>query len=114
MSRVTELPFHTHTPTVTTVVYNVYRSQTQGGLMASTVLSFRTEEETVTRLDQLAVATERDRQYHLKRALSRYLESEAWHLQAIAEGIADAETGNLSDLASVKANWVKRVENNAD
>ncbi|WP_296186372.1 CopG family ribbon-helix-helix protein [Pseudomonas sp. UBA1879] len=82
--------------------------------MPSPVLSFRTDEEMLSKLDQLAEATERDRQYHLKRALSRYLDAELWHLQAIAEGIADADANNLTDLNSVKEKWVKRAENSPD
>ncbi|WP_268798436.1 CopG family ribbon-helix-helix protein [Pseudomonas huanghezhanensis] len=82
--------------------------------MASPVLSFRAEEDLVDKLDQLASATDRDRQYHLKRALTSYLESESWHLQAIAEGIADAEAGEMTDLQIVKAKWVKRAQNSAD
>ncbi|MFK3973082.1 CopG family ribbon-helix-helix protein [Pseudomonas sp. NPDC087358] len=82
--------------------------------MATIVLSLRTGEEMVAKLDQLAEATERDRQYHLKRAVARYLEAEAWHVHSIKEGIADADAGNLSDLESVKAKWVKRAENSAD
>ena len=82
--------------------------------MSTTVLSFRAEEHMVNTLDHLAEATERDRQYHLKRALSRYLDTESWHLQAIAEGVADADAEKLTDLESVKTQWVKRAENNAD
>ena len=79
--------------------------------MASPVLSFRVESALVDKLDQLAEATDRDRQYHLKRALARYVESEFWHVRAVAEGIADAEAGNLIDLDAVKAKWVARAEN---
>jgi predicted transcriptional regulator len=43
--------------------------------MASPVLSFRVEEFLAQQLDQLAAATDRDRQYHLKRALVRYVVS---------------------------------------
>ena len=103
-----------HPPTVARPVYDVYTDQMHGGLMSSTVLSFRTDEEMVNTLDRLAAATERDRQYHLKRALSRYLEAETWHLDAIAEGISDADAGNLADLESVRQKWMKRAENNAD
>ena len=59
--------------------------------MASPVLSFRVEEALVKQLDKLSEATDRDRQYHLKRALARYIEAESWHIKAIAEGIADAD-----------------------
>lgn len=79
--------------------------------MASPVLSFRADEGLVEMLDQLAVATDRDRQYHLKRALSRYVEAESWHLKAVKEGLADVDAGRTIDLETVKAKWVARVAN---
>lgn len=82
--------------------------------MASPVLSFRVEELLAQQLDQLAAATDRDRQYHLKRALVRYVEAESWHVQAISEGIADADAGKLTDLDAVKAKWAKRAESRTD
>lgn len=82
--------------------------------MTSAVLSFRCDQEMASKLDLLAAATERDRQYHLKRALTRYLETESWQLQSIAEGVADADAGNLTNLASVKARWAARADNSAD
>jgi predicted transcriptional regulator len=82
--------------------------------MALPVLSFRAEDALVEKLDQLALATDRDRQYHLKRALARYIETESWHVRAIAEGIADADAGNLTDLETVKAKWVKRANTRVD
>lgn len=82
--------------------------------MASPVLSFRVEEVLVEQLDQLSVATDRDRQYHLKRALARYVEAESWHINAIAEGIADADAGNLTDLKAIKAKWVNRAKYRVD
>ncbi|MGY4491704.1 CopG family ribbon-helix-helix protein [Pseudomonas sp. TE3610] len=82
--------------------------------MASPVLSFRVESDLIDQLDQLAAATDRDRQYHLKRALARYVEAESWHFRAVAEGIADAEAGNLTDLDAVKAKWEARAKNRID
>lgn len=82
--------------------------------MASPVLSFRVEEVLVEQLDQLSVATDRDRQYHLKRALARYVEAESWHINAIADGIADADAGNLTDLKAIKAKWVNRAKHRVD
>ena len=77
--------------------------------MSSTVLSFQADEETVQTLDQLAGATERDRQYHLQRALSHYLEAEMRQMQAVSDGIADADAGNLTDIGSVKAKYSSRA-----
>lgn len=82
--------------------------------MASPVLSFRVEETLLDQLDQLSEATDRDRQYHLKRALARYIEAESWHIKAVAEGIADADAGNLTDLKTIKAKWVSRAKHRAD
>ena len=82
--------------------------------MASPVLSFRVEETLVQQLDQLSEATDRDRQYHLKRALARYVEAESWHIKAVAEGIADADAGKLTDLKTLKAKWVNRAKHHAD
>lgn len=79
--------------------------------MASPVLSFRLDEEIISQLDKLAEATDRDRLYHVKRAMTRYLESESWHLQAIEEGIEAADAGELTDLKAVKAKWIDRAEN---
>jgi predicted transcriptional regulator len=78
--------------------------------MASPVLPFRVEAALIAQLDQLSLATDRDRQYHLKRALARYVESESWHLKAIAEGIADADAGNLTNLNAIKAKWVAHTK----
>ena len=43
-----------------------------------------------------------------------YGEAESWHLQAISEGIADADAGKLTDLDAVKAKWKKRAERSTD
>ena len=96
--------------TVYTKVNAVY-TVTEGAIMASPVLSFRLEEELVSQLDKLAEATDRDRLYHVKRAMSRYLEAESWHLEAIDVGIEAADAGNLTELSAVKAKWVSRAEN---
>lgn len=82
--------------------------------MASPVLPFRVEETLVKQLDKLSEATDRDLQYHLKRALARYIEAESWHIKAIAEGIADADAGNLTDLKTIKAKWVDRPKHRTD
>ena len=77
--------------------------------MSSTALSFQADEETVQTLDQLAGVTGRDRQYHLQRALSRYLEAEMRQMLAISDGIADTNAGNLTDIESVKAKYLSLI-----
>lgn len=82
--------------------------------MASPVLSFRVDDDLVQQLDQLAEATERDRQYHLKRALARYVEAESWHISAIAEGIKDADAGKLTDIKASRAKRVSSANDRTD
>lgn len=78
--------------------------------MTLAVLSFRLEEGIVSQLDKLADATNRDRLYHVTRALARYLETESWHIDAIDVGIEAADKGRLTDLKAVKANWLSRAD----
>jgi len=77
-------------------------------------LSFRASDESVESLDKLCQATERDRTYHLTRAVSRYLETEMWHVSAVHEGIADAEAGNLTPLEDVKKHWQEKRDARLD
>jgi len=69
-------------------------------------LSFRASDESAEALDKLCQATERDRTYHLTRALARYLETELWQAEAVKEGMADVETGRMISLEDVKAKWM--------
>lgn len=89
--------------------HHLYTSADENLIMDSPLLSFRVDEVLVEQLDQLSAATDHDRQDHLSRALIRYLEPESRHLNAIAEGIADAEAGNLTDLQTIKAKWANRA-----
>lgn len=69
-------------------------------------LSFRAGDEIAESLDKLCQATERDRTYHLNRAVNRYLETELWQVEAVREGMADAQAGNLIPLEDVKKRWL--------
>lgn len=39
--------------------------------------------------------------------------ADSWYLEALQEGIASAEAGKLTDLATVKAQWENRAAMNA-
>lgn len=73
--------------------------------MTSVTLLITVEDELLTRLDALVLATGHDRQHHIQRALEQYLAKAMDELQAIDEGIADAEAGRLTDLETVRAQW---------
>lgn len=71
----------------------------------SSVVSFRVEDAQFEGLDQLVKATHRDRPYHLRQALSQYLEQQSWQVASIQAGLADAEAGNLIEHADIEAKW---------
>ncbi len=56
-------------------------------------ISFRIETEKINRLERLAQAPDRPRSWHLEQALDAYLESQAWQIAHIEEGVADADAG---------------------
>lgn len=80
----------------------------------SAILSFRTDDSVAESLDKLCDVTERDRTYHLTRAINRYLKAELWHAEAIQEGIADADAGRLTSLEDVKDKWLKKQNDSTD
>lgn len=77
-------------------------------------LSFRTDLKSVEILDKLCESTERERTYHLNKALERYLETELWHLKAIEDGVASAEAGELTDLTDVRQKWQAKRDGRID
>lgn len=48
----------------------------------SKVISYRESPENIAALDRLCESTERDRGYHLRRALENYLADNTWQLSA--------------------------------
>ena len=64
--------------------------------MGETVtLAFRVPPEKAAALDKLSKSTERPKAWLLEQALDEYLLDQAWQIEAIEEGIADAEAGRM-------------------
>jgi predicted transcriptional regulator len=61
--------------------------------------SIRLSDEARAKLAALAEATGRSQSWLLHDAINRYLEDEAWQVQAIEEGLQDAEAGNLVTMS---------------
>ncbi|WP_083848895.1 CopG family ribbon-helix-helix protein [Pseudomonas luteola] len=70
----------------------------------------RVEKDLAEKLQKLADATDRDRSFHIERALRLYVEQELWHVEAIQEGVPDADAGNLVDLTDVQSGWIGRAK----
>ncbi len=68
-------------------------------------LAFRVAREKAEILKRLARSTERDKSWHLEKALDEYLVNQAWQIAAIEEGLADAEAGRMVPHDEVRA-WL--------
>lgn len=55
-------------------------------------------------LQRLAHMTRRDQSWHVRQALTRYLQEQPC-LDPVEEGLADARAGRLLDLADIEAKW---------
>jgi predicted transcriptional regulator len=58
-------------------------------------LAFRVHREKAAALEKLAESTDRDRSWLLEQALDEYLLNQAWQIEALEEGIADADAGRM-------------------
>ena len=60
------------------------------------VTSVRLSDELAARLDQLAASLDRPRAWVIEQALARYVDEEAWQVQAVADALAAYERGGTS------------------
>lgn len=65
--------------------------------MATAILTLRIPEETKTKLDKLAQATQRSKSWLAEEAITRYLDLEAWQVGEIEQAIEEAERGDFAD-----------------
>lgn len=63
--------------------------------MATEAFTIRTETDIVHKLDGLAESLDRSRNYLVNQAIKEYLETHAWQVDKITQGIAAADRGEL-------------------
>ncbi len=68
-----------------------------------TTVTTRIDEETRSRLEQLAKATDRSRSWLVADAIRRYVGEEGWQVAAIEEGVRQADAGDFAAEDEVKA-----------
>ena len=71
--------------------------------MPKTILSLRLDETTVDKLDSIARALDRSRSWVIGDAIRLYLETEGKDIEAILEGIAEADRGEFATEAKLEA-----------
>lgn len=70
-------------------------------------LNVRVPDALYTQLEALAGATARTKSFLVVEALTRYVESQAWHIQDIHNGIAEADRGEFASSEEVSAVFAK-------
>ena len=83
-------------------------------MVEKTVFSIRVSEDLKQKLEALAVAMDRDRSWVVSNALETYVAEQSWQIQAIEEGIAAAERGELVSHDEVVAKWEGKLEDHLD
>jgi predicted transcriptional regulator len=74
----------------------------------STLVSLRTEEALIEKLDEIATEIDRTRNWVINDAIKQYLETCAWRLEHIQQGIADSDAGRTITLDQLKRRIEKR------
>ena len=70
--------------------------------MKSATVSTKLEPSVAKKLDLLAKATARSRSFLVAEAIETYVKDQAWQIQAIQEGIKEADKGNFATDKEVK------------
>jgi predicted transcriptional regulator len=81
--------------------------------MATEAFTIRAETEIVHKLDDLAGSLDRSRNYLVNQAIKEYLETHAWQVDKITQGIAAADRGELVAHDDVMREMEDLIERNA-
>lgn len=69
----------------------------------SAVMSLRLKPELGSRIEQLACAVDRPKNWIVEQALEEYLDRESWQVAQIKQGLAEADAGDFASEAKVAA-----------
>ncbi len=58
-------------------------------------MTVRALKDTVSEIDALAASMDRSRNYIVNQAIRQYLDANAWQIERIKEGLADARAGQV-------------------
>jgi predicted transcriptional regulator len=75
--------------------------------MKSATVSAKLEPSVAKKLDLLAKATARSRSFLVAEAIETYVKDQVWQIQAIQEGIKEADRGNFATDKEVKKAFKK-------
>jgi predicted transcriptional regulator len=75
--------------------------------MKSQTVSARLKPETAKKLDMLVESTARSRSYLVAEAVENYVKDQAWQIEAIQEGIKEADRGEFASENQVRKTFEK-------
>ena len=76
-------------------------------------ITARLDSDTQARLEKLAAATSRSRSWLVAEAVRQYVAEQSWQVEAIEEGVREADAGNFASDDEVKdafARWGVSVQ----
>ncbi len=76
-------------------------------LMASLTISTRIDTKIAKKLDSLSKATRRSKSFLAAEAIEKYIDDQAWQIEAINKGIKEADNGNFASDKEVKKRFSK-------
>ena len=77
-------------------------------------MTLRLNEETSKALEALAKATDRSKSYLALRAIDEFIRLNAWQVEEIRKGIAEADAGEFVEHKDLKQRWESRLANPLD
>jgi RHH-type rel operon transcriptional repressor/antitoxin RelB len=75
--------------------------------MASLTISTRIDTKIAKKLDSLSKATRRSKSFLAAEAIEKYIDDQAWQIDAINKGIKEADLGNFASDKEVKKRFSK-------
>jgi len=70
--------------------------------MATATISTRLDSAILKKLEKLSTATKRSKSYLTAEAIEKYVDEQIWQVEAIKEGIKQADKGNFATEAEIK------------
>jgi predicted transcriptional regulator len=89
-------------------VYKVNNENIRSFSMKTITVSARLDSKTIKKLDRLAKATARSKSFLAAEAIRAYVEEQAWQIEAIEEGVRQADAGDFAGMEEIKeafARW---------
>ena len=81
--------------------------------MATEAFTIRAETEIVDKLDNLAELLDKSRNYLVNQAIKTYLQTNAWQIDKINQGIVAADKGDIINDAEMMLEIEELIENKA-